>query len=928
MRVGNSDTRESDQEKAVSNTDKPRHIHLQHGLGRLRRILSECQALGAVAIVERSLCQRLFEWWPIIGTAMSLKPGDRLGPYQIERFLGAGGFGSVYRALDPRLARPVAIKVLSDEIVADADRLRRFREEARAAASLNHPHICSVHEVERDQGVDYIVMELVDGRPLSELISPHGLPVPTTVRYGTQIADALGHAHARGIAHGDLKARNVMVNRAGEAKIVDFGLARRVHTAEEATGTVTPPAGIEGSTTGTPAYMAPEMLRGENADKRSDIWALGVLLHEMVTGTLPFPGRTLAEMTSAILRDAPRPPPTDVPPGLSAVIRRCLAKEPGERYQAAGEVRSALETVATGQDERREVAVAESRTSRRGPLAAVAVVAALAAGSAGAYWWLGRDDTASEPTSLAVLPCRALAERERIEFLEVGIADSIIIALSNAAQLRVRSTSAILPYQGQNIDPREVGRALNAEYLLTCTLQPTPDRVAATVQFVRANDGSTLWGERYEVARGDLLGLRDRISERVASVLRIRMTEAERERFYRRYTKNAAAYERYLQGRAALARYTRDATLTAVDHFNGALAIDPRYALAHAGLASAAARMRIRFSTEKDRGLWLDIAQREADEALRLDPDLAEAHESRAAVAREAEFDWELTMEESNRALALNPSLAQPLFFRAGVFYHFGMLELAAREIRRGMANDPVNRVEAPRLLGNVAFIDGRFADAVSLLNEAQRLSESATTGAYLGLALYYDGKTTEAETVLEGLGPHRRAQAALASFLAARGERARATALVDEVQAGSDLDHHVEYSLGAAYAQLGDATAALRWLERASATFPCHTWFVRDSLLAPIRDDARYQKLLVDLEQRVTAFRNKYRGLRVNSLLYLPLAIEPRNSAFDLVLAIFESRSSMPSVGESGVRTLRRTQTRFRSSLGINSSSFRVPLF
>ena len=178
----------------------------------------------------------------------------------------------------------------------------------------------------------------------------------------------------------------------------------------------------------------------------------------------------------------------------------------------------------------------------------------------------------------------------------------------------------------------------------------------------------------------------------------------------------------------------RDATLAAIDHFNAALGIDPQYALAHAGLASAAARMRIRFSTEEDRERWLDIAQREADEALRLDPDLAEAHESRAAVAREAEFNWELTMEESNRALALNPSLAQPHFFRAGVFYHFGLLELADREIRLGMANDPVNRVEAPRLLGNVAFIDGRFADAVSLLNEAQRLSESATTGAYLGL--------------------------------------------------------------------------------------------------------------------------------------------------------------------------------------------------
>ena len=516
---------------------------------------------------------------------MSLKPGDRLGPYEIERFVGAGGFGSVYRALDTRLSRAVAIKVLSGAIAGDAEGLGRFRQEARAAASLNHPHICSVYEVEHDRGVDYIVMELVEGRPLSELIPPGGLPVPSAVRFGTQIADALAHAHARGIVHRDLKPRNVMVTGSGEAKIVDFGLARRVRPLDDATGTQTAYA-VEGSTTGTPAYMAPETLRGEGADTRSDIWALGVLLHEMVTGTLPFDGRNVAETTSAILRDAPRQPPADVPPGLSAIVRRCLAKEPAERYQAAGEVRSALEMVATGQGERPLVQEPRPPSRRRRYFAAIGVFALVAAGAFAAYWFRGRTGNAVAPTSLAVLPCRALAERERVEFLEVGIADSIIIALSNAAQLRVRSTSAILPYQGQNIDPREVGRALNAEYLLTCTLLPTPDRVAATVQFVRANDGSTLWGERYEVARGDLLGLRDRISEGVASTLRIRMTEAERERFYRRYTKNAAAYERYLQGRASFARYTRNATLVAVDHFDAALGIDPHYALAHAGRLS------------------------------------------------------------------------------------------------------------------------------------------------------------------------------------------------------------------------------------------------------------------------------------------------------------------------------------------------------
>ncbi len=665
---------------------------------------------------------------------MQLKRGDRLGPYEIERLVGAGGFGSVYRALDPRLSRPVAIKVLADEITADAVGLGRFRDEARAAASLSHPHICAVHEVERDRGLDYIVMELVDGRPLSELVPPVGLPVSSAIRFGAQIADALSHAHARGVVHRDLKPRNVMVTAAGEAKIVDFGLARRVRPLDGSTGTQT--AAATDTTSGTPAYMAPETLRGEPADKRSDIWALGVVLHEMVTGSLPFDGRTMADITSAILRDAPRPLPTEVPQGLAAIIRRCLAKEPAERYQAAGEVRSALETIATGQQEHLPVA-AMPRLPRRGWLiAAAGVLVVLVVGVTG-YWFYQRGDSGGAATSLAVLPCRTLAERDRIEFLEVGVPDSISIALSNASRLRVRSTSAILASLGAKGTPLDVGRALNVDYLLECTLQPTPDRVGATVQLVRTSDSSVVWGDRYDVGRGDLIGLRDQIAEHVAAALSVRLTEAERVRFYRRYTTNAIAYERYLEGRAALVRYTRDSTLTAIDHFKGALAIDSGYALAHAGLASAAARMCLRFAPEQDRAHWLGLAQREAEAALRLDPDLAEAHESRAWVAREGEYAWDVAMAESNQALALNSSLAQPHFFRAGVFYHFGLLARADREIRLGMANDPLNRVEPLRLLGNVAFSDGRFAEAASLMTEAQRLSEQATTGAYLGLALY-----------------------------------------------------------------------------------------------------------------------------------------------------------------------------------------------
>lgn len=790
---------------------------------------------------------------------MTLAPGERLGPYEIESVLGAGGFGRVYRARDPRLARSVAIKVLSDEAVVLSS--RGVTEEARAAAALSHPHICSVYEVERDNGVDYIVMELLDGHPLSDLVSGGALPVSTAVRYGVQIADALAHAHARGVFHGDVKPGNVMVGPQGQSKIVDFGLARRVRAAGDAVTTLgATSAGA--AATGTPAYMAPEVLRGGSFDARSDIWSLGVLLHEMIAGALPFPGRTVPEMLSAILRDAPRALPSDTPAGLGAVVRRCLAKEPEDRYQTAGEVRSALETIATGETEHADRAPVGSRR-RFGAIALIVAIIAIAVGSTAAFLLVGRHhNTVQGPTSLAVLPCRTLAERDRLEYLEVGIADSIIIALSNLAQLRVRGTSTILPYQGHDVDLREVGESLRVDYLLTCTLQPTRDRLAATVQFVRVADRSTAWGDRYEVPRDNLTGLQDQVAERVASALQIRLTADERARLYRRYTDNASAYEAYLQGRAVLPRYTRAATLAAIEHFKRALGLDPTYALAHAGLASGAARMRIRFSTVEDGASWLHMAKREADEALRLDPGLAEAHESRAAVAREGEFDWGVTMDESARALALNPSLSQPHFFRAGVFYHLGLMERVEREIGLGHANDPLNRVEPLRLRGTAAFLDGRFAEAATLMEEARQVSELESTGAYTGLVRYYLGRRAEAEALLETLGPQPRAQAALASILAARGDRKRASALVRELETAVDLDHHVAYSLGAAHAQLGDPEEAFKWLERAGATgFPCVPWFERDPLLAPLRNDARYPKLIADLERRVEEFRKRYDG-------------------------------------------------------------------
>ena len=475
-------------------------------------------------------------------------------------------------------------------------------------------------------------------------------------------------------------------------------------------------------------------------------------------------------------------------------------------------------------------------------------------------------ENVSKPASIAVLPFHSLGARDDLGFLEVGIPDAIINRLAGASQVRVRPTNAILRYERQTVSAREAGQTLASDYILTGTLQSTADRLRVSVQLVRAIDETPLWGERYDIDRQDLLTLQDRIAAEVATALQIRMSVAERDRLRRPHAQNAEAFELYLRGRAALVRYTPASTRAAIESFEKALQIDPRDARAHAGLAAASAQMRIRFAPEAELERWMERAQAEAAAALELDGNLAEAHEARAAVARNAEFNWEITVNESDRALALNPSLEQPHFFRAAAFYHLGLLDRAREEIRLGSENNPVSRVEPMRLLGTTALFGGQFAESESALRAAQRLTTSQVTGWYLAQALYNQGKKAEAEEILsartDSAQAERRAQATLASYYAARNEQVKARALVADVLAGSYMDHHVAYSLGIALAQLGDRAEARRWLTRAATEgFPCYPWYVNDPLIQPLKSDTAFQQFLSQLRDQFEKNQARYGG-------------------------------------------------------------------
>jgi TolB-like protein/DNA-binding winged helix-turn-helix (wHTH) protein len=457
--------------------------------------------------------------------------------------------------------------------------------------------------------------------------------------------------------------------------------------------------------------------------------------------------------------------------------------------------------------------------------------------------------------SLAVLPLSAAGGSSE-EFLAVGIADAIITRLSNVRQFRVRSTSAVARYHGDAVDAQSAGRSLESQYVLAGTIRAAPSRVRISVQLVRTSDGSPIWGDRYDVARNDLLTVEDDLAEKISNALRIQLSDAERERVYRRYTRNAAAYERYLMGRSRLRALTEDGARQAIAEFEAARDLDPRYALAHAGMATAAAQLRVRFATPDAHERWDNRAREEAARALQLDPDLAEAHAALAAVHRFQEYDWDTVISQSRRALELNPSLELPHLYLAVAFFHLGLLDEAVDEVRAARELNPGNRIEPLEILGAVSLFDGRIDEALGHLSQLRDLTDSRIVTYLLGWTLYYKGDQPRAESMLgtlvndEGPVPGN-ARATLAALRAARGATAEARALAEGVAREPRLIHHAAYGLGTAYAQLGDPETAVRWLSRAAATgFPCFPWFDRDPLLNPIRRDARFTVFMGDLRR------------------------------------------------------------------------------
>ena len=777
------------------------------------------------------------------------QPGQVFGNYRIERKLGRGGMGVVFLAYDTTLRRHVALKVVDRQAEGgDTSRTRVLRE-ARNAAALNHPNICTIHEVGDVDGTAFIAMEYVDGRSLRDLLDAGTLPLAEVFRYGGQAAGALAHAHDHGVVHRDFKAANAIIDGAGRLRVVDFGLSRR-SDASMPDATTLASIVTAGGVAGTPYAMAPEQVRGEPADARADIWGLGVLLYEMVAGAKPFAAATMPELFSSILRDAHRPLSEAVPAALQGVIARCLEKDPARRYQHATEVGAALDAIEAGAAQpwlgwrfhmRRRALVWATAIAVAGVL--VGVLAGLSRERIRA--WLG---TAPRVESLAVLPLENLSGDSAQDYFADGMTEVLSTDLARLGGLkRVTARGSVIRYKGTSKSLAEIARELNVDALVTGSVQRSGNRVSITAHLLDPATGDQLWTNRYERDLQDILVLRNEIVSAIVREIKAQLSPVEQRRLASTRPVNPEAFEAYLQGRFHWFKQTREDFDQAERYFQFALDKDPGYALAYAGLGSV-------WMMRGDAGFLppsetVPKANRLMAKALELDDSLADVHVA-LANQKAVTLDWAGAEREHQKALEANPNLADAHFFYADLLMTaLKRPEDSSREMRRALELDPLNDFNRSYYGWHLNYLH-RYDEAIAIFRELlpkgpnKAANDLGLWGAYFRKGLYDDALRAARDyfvaagdgEFVDALGTGR-GQAAYRAAMLRTGEA---------MAARSTRRHIPAIRIARMFAHAGDNDRALQWLERAEQD--------RESPLArlavfwdwdDLRSDPRFRRLL-----------------------------------------------------------------------------------